>query len=413
VWGDEGGALEGLRRSEEKLRAYAESRNLVLREEQPYPGYVPAAQQPGPVKHAIWSLAGTLPGGAVGRLRHQAVFGSALGQDIAGQHTIMICRIPESVGYVPLLACRPEGLGGAMYAWDNDQRPRAKQRFESAELDRRYVVEAAEGQSQNWIFQLFSPSFIDWLAHSTPPDFGFKLDLGSFHCETPQWRGQATSLTGEVEPEALDLLLESGGRVASRIRDEVLEEAALLGEPAKADSAAAYAKFANAAKHGRIIKAILWAARLGPGDDGISKYAAERGLETESPADFHTRYIGLAMPGAATGVATGRLPGGEREGSLAWLEFSSLVDMESEYVAVATRVDRELEAAWIDAEDVGVPGAGEGLPEPAVAAAAEAGYGLSTARHAACVYMRVGGTTPGERIDSFSADAQRIIGMLR
>ena len=318
MFGDDSGALEGLRRSEEKLRAYAVSRGLALREDQPWPGYLPAAQQPGPIKHAVWSLAGRLPGGAVGRLRHQAVFGDALGMDVAGQHTIMVCRIPESVGYVPMLACRPDDLGGAMYAWDNDQRPRQSQRFESVELERRYVVEVAEGQAQNWIFQLFSPSFIDWLAHSTPQDFGFKLDLGVFTCETPQWRGQAPSLTGEVEPESLDLLLENGGKVASRIRDEVLEEAQLLGEPGEIDSAEAYAKWANAPKHGRIIKAILWAARFVPDDDGIEKYASERGLETESPARFHARYIGLAMPGAATAVASGRLPGGEREGSLAW-----------------------------------------------------------------------------------------------
>lgn len=106
MYGDESEALEGLRRSEERLGDYARSCGLVLREEQPYPGYLPAAQQPGPVKHAVWSLAGKLPGGTVGRLHHQAVFGSVFGTDIAGQHTLMVCRIPESVGYVPMLACR-------------------------------------------------------------------------------------------------------------------------------------------------------------------------------------------------------------------------------------------------------------------------------------------------------------------
>ena len=383
----------------------------MLREEHPYPGYVPAAQQIGPVKHAIWSLAGTLPGGVIGRLRHQAAFGRTMGVDVRGQHTIMICRIPESVGYVPYLSCRPDEFGGALYHWDGDHRPRAKQRFESAELDRRYVVEAADGQSQNWIFQLFTPSFIDWLAHSTPVDFGFKLDLGVFNCETPQWRGQEAALSGEVEPEALDLLLESGGKVASRIRDEVLEEAAILGEPEEADSAAAYAKWANAPKHGRLIKAILWASRLGPGDDGIGKFASDRGLEKESPAAFHSRYIGLAMPGAATGVATGKLPGGGREGSLAWLEFSSLVDMEHEYVALATQSEARLTAGWVDPEDVGVPGAGTEIAPGALAAAAAAGYGISTSERAVCVYLRTDGTTPGAEIDRFCTEAQRIVAM--
>lgn len=405
-------ALEGLRRSESKLRAYGERHGLVLREESPWPGYVPASQQPGSVKHAVWSLAGVLPGGAIGRLRHQAVFGTTLGIDVAMQHTLMICRIPESVGYVPFLGCRPDTIGGAMYAWDNDQRPKRSQVFESVELERRYKVEVAADQSQNWIYQLFSPSFIDWLARSTPPDFGFKLDLGVFHCETPQWRGQAAATTGEVEEESLDLLLENGSRVASRVRDEVLEEAALIGEPGIVDSAAAYASWANAPKHGRIIKTILWLARVGGEDDGSAKFAADRGLVTESPAQFHARHIGLAMPGAATAVATGVLPEGGREGSIAWLEFSSIVDVEQEYVAVAVMSGAQLPAVWVDPEDVGAAGVGAELPAAAVEAAAANGYGISTSERSACVYMRVSGTTPGAEIDRFAGAAQRIIALL-
>jgi len=412
MFGDDSEALEGLQRSQAALQDYADANGLTLREEQPWPGYVPAAQQPGPVKHAIWSLAGEFPGGAVGRLRHQAIFGKTLGMDVKGQHTIMVCRIPESVGYVPMLCCRPDELAGGLYYWGGDQRKRQSQRFESAELGRRYQVEVAPGQGQIWIYQLFSPAFIDWLAHETPQDFGFKLDLGVFTCETPQWRGQPGSLTGEVDSEALDLLARTGGRVASRIRDEVLEEADGLGRAAEVDSAAAYAEWANAPKHGRIIKMVLWMARFAEDDDGINKFASDRGMKTESPADFHARYIGLAMPGAATGVATGSLPGGGREGSLAWLEYSSEVDIEREYVALATAVAADLTPGWADVEDVGVPGIGEGIPAAALEAASAQGFGIATSRRAACVYMRTDGTTPGAEIDAFAAEAQRIVGLL-
>lgn len=412
MFGDESEALEGIRRSESALQAYADANGLVLREEQPWPGYVPAAQQPGPIKHAIWALAGTFPGGAVGRLRHQAAFGRTMGVDVKQQHTIMVCRIPESVGYVPMLCCRPDELTSGMYYWGGDQRKRQSQRFESVELERRYRVEVAPGQAQNWIFQLFSPSFIDWMARETPPDFGFKLDLGVFTCETPQWRGQAGSLTGEVDPEALDLLARTGGRVASRVRDEVLEEAGTFGRATEVDSAEAYADWANAPKHGRIIKAILWAARFAESDDGIGKYAKERNLETESPADFHARFIGLAMPGAATAVATGSLPGGGRVGSLAWLEFSSEVDIQHEYVAMATEVAPGLTPGWVDPSDAGVPGVGAGIPAEVLAECASAGFGIATSRRAVCVYMQTVGTTPGSEIDAFSTAAQRIAAML-
>ena len=412
VFGDDAEAFEGLRRSETALQAYADERGLVLREEQPWPGYVPAAQQPGPVKHAVWSLAGRFPGGAVGRLRHQAVFGKTFGMDVKGQHTFMVCRMPESVGYVPMLCIRPDELMSGMYHWGGDGRKRQTQRFESVELERRYLVEVAPGQAQNWIFQLFSPTFIDWLAHSTPPDFGCKLDLGVFTCETPQWRGQPGSLTGEVDPEALDLLASAGGRVAARIRDEVLEEADGLGRAAEVDSAEAYAKWANSPKGPRIVNAFLKLARLGEPDDGISKYAADRGLRSESPADFHARYIGLGMPGAATAVASGALPGSGRDGSLAWLEYSSEVDVQREYVALATPVSADQAAGWFDPDDAGVPSAGEGIATAALERCAASGFGISTTRRAACVYMRTTGTTPGERIDAFSAEAAEVAALL-
>lgn len=408
MFGDEGEALAGLRRTEEALREFGVERGLELREEQPWPGYVPAAQQPGPVKHGIWSLTGTIDGGAVVRLRHQAMFGSTLGVDVKGQHTILLSRIPESVGWVPMLCCRPDELTGGLYYWGGDARKRQSQRFESAELDRRFVVEVAPGQSQQWIYQLFSPSFIDWLARTTPVDFGFKLDLGVLTCETPQWRGQAGSLSGEVDPGALDLLLDTGGRVTTRIRDEVLEEADLRGRGAEIDSAEAYAKWATAPKHGRVVKSILWLARFAESDDGIGDYAAERGLRTESPAEFHARYIGLAMPGAATAAATGPMPGGGREGSLAWLEYSSEVDMEREYLAMASPSEHGLGTHWLDPDDVGVPGAGAGLPAEIVNAAAAAGWGVSTSRGGVCVYMRTEGTTPAAEVDRFATGAQEL-----
>jgi len=409
VLGDDAEALAGLRRTEEGLRDFAAAHGMVLREEQPWPGYVPAARQPGPVKHGLWSLAGELPGGAIGRLRHQAVFGTTLGMDVKGQHTILVSRIPESVGWVPMLCCRPDELMSGTYYWGGDGRKRQSQTFESAELDRRFEVEVAPGQSQLWIYQLFTPSFIDWLAHTTPRDFGFKLDLGVLTCETPQWRGQPGALTGELDPGALELLLETGGTVASRLRDEVLEEADGLGRAAEIDSAAAYAAWATAPKHGRIVGAILRLAQVGMDDDGTADFAAERGMSRESPADFHGRYLGLAMPGAAVGAVTGVLPGSDREGSVAWLEYSSEVDIERTYVAVAVATDGPLPVTWFDPDDVGVPGAGDDLPAAVTERVAAAGWGLSTATHAACVYMPTSGTVAGVEIDAFVTGALELL----
>jgi len=398
-------AIEGLRRSEALLRDYAAQHGLVLSAESPYPGAPPAEQQSGPVRHAVWSLAGKLPGGAPGRLRHQAVYGQTFGVEIAGQHTIMVCRLPESVGYVPMLCCRPDELTMGLYYWGGDQRPREQAKFESAELDRRYIIDYATGQDENWLYQLFSPKLVDWIAHETPPDFGFKLESGVFTCETPQWRGQATD--GEVNHEHLDLLARSGGRVAGRIRDEVLEEIAGSGAP-DGPSAAAHAEWSTGRRHGRIVGLLLKLAG-GEGDDGIAAYAESRGLTAEAPAAFHTRHIQLPLPGTATSVATGSLPGSGREGSLAWLEWSSPVDVQHEYVAVVTDLDRELPSAWVDSSEVGMPGFGDDIAPAALAAARDAGFGISTAGRSACAYAEAAGTQSKDEIDAF---AQRGVDVL-
>jgi hypothetical protein len=413
VGAGEADALSQMRAAEAGLREYAERNGLVMRLELPWPGAMPPEQQPGPIKHAAWSLAGVFPGGAVGRLRHQSVYGSTFGMKVGGHHTIMVCRLPESVGYVPMLCCRPAELGTGLYYWGGDQRKRQSKTFESVELERRYEVELAPGQSQQWLYQLFSPSFIDWLAHETPPDFGFKLDLGVFTCELPQWRGGAGP---ELDTDHLDALSAIGGRVAGRIRDEVLEEAGLRGAAQEVDSAEAYAAWANAPKHGRIVGSLMWAIGKLPGSEGpdasTREFATQRGLEMESPAHFHARYIGLAMPGAAVSAATGRVPGLDREGSVAWLEYTSEVDMQHDYVAVATPSQARLPARWVDEADLGVPGFSEGLPDAALEAAAAAGCGISTSPHAVCVYLRTEGTTPRERVDAFLETAAGIVRLL-
>jgi hypothetical protein len=315
------------------------------------------------------------------------VYGKTFGMNVAMQHTIMVCRIPESVGYVPMLSVRTEGLEPGLFYWAGDRRPREDVGgFESVELDRRYIVEVAKGQDHAWLRQLFPPSFIDWLAASTPVDFGFRLDDGVFTCECPQYRGQHRA-DGEVDEEHLDLLAGAGGKAAGRIRDEVLEEADVSWGGTSPDSAAAHAARAKGRKHGRLLGAVLKLAGGGT-DDSVKEFGSKHGLEPKDAAEFHANHIRLPLPGTATDVLTGRLPGTPVEGDLAWLKFSSAVDMERNYNAIVVEVDRELPSLWVDADDVTVPGFGAELAPAALESARLAGYGVSTAGNKVCVYMR-------------------------
>lgn len=412
---DESEAIAGLERTEARLSEYAVTRGLTVRPELIWPGMPLPREQHGPIRHACWSVSGVLPGGVAGRLRHQAVYGSTLGIKVAQQHTIMVCRIPESVGYLPMLSVRTEGLEPALFYWAGDRRPREDVGgFESVALDRRYVVEVAKGQDQAWLRQLFPPSFIDWLAASTPVDFGFRLDGGVFTCECPQYRGQHRA-DGEVDDEHLDLLAGAGGKAAGRIRDEVLEEADVSWGGTAPDSAAAHAARSGARKHGRLIGLVLKLAG-GDGDDTVKDFGKRHDMEPKDAAEFHANHIRLPLPGAASDVLAGTLPGTSTAGELAWLEFSSLVDMQRNYNAIVVQRDHDLPAAWVDADDVTVPGFGEGLPAAALAAARAAGFGVSTAGREVCVYLAsphgAASWPSGERVERFCVEAAAIAALI-
>lgn len=396
------GAIEGLERTQANLEAYAAERGLTVRPELIWPGMPLPHEQPGPIKHACWSVSGKLPGGVAGRLRHQAVYGTTFGMNIAQQHTIMVCRIPESVGYLPMLSVRTEGLEPALFYWANDRRPREDVGgFESTELDRRYIVEVAKGQDHAWLRQMFPPSFIDWLAASTPVDFGFRLDNGVFTCECPQYRGQHRT-DGEVDSEHLDLLAGAGDKAGSRIRDEVLEEADVSWGGTRPDSGAAHVARAKQPLGGRFIRML---SKFAEGvDSSVADFGKKHGMKPKDAAEFHANHIRLPMPGTADDVLEGTLPGTDRRGELAWLKFSSLVDMEKNYVALVVDTGRELASGWIDAEDVTIPGFGEGLSDRALELAKSGGLGMSTEGTKACVYIKGGypGMWPtGAEIEAF------------
>lgn len=113
-------------------------------------------------------------------------------------------------------------------------------------------------------------------------------------------------------------------------------------------------------------------------------------MEQEDAAEFHANHIRLPFPGTADDVLTGTLPGTQRAGELAWLKYSSLVDMEKNYVAVVIDTGHELGSAWLNSEDVTVPGFGENLSESALAIAREHNFGVSTDGTKACVYIKGG-----------------------
>ena len=357
---DESGAIAGLERTEERLRAYATERGLTVRPELIWPGMPLPSEQRGPIRHACWSVSGKLPGGVAGRLRHQAVYGKTFGMKVAMQHTIMVCRIPESVGYLPMLSVRAEGLEPALFYWAGDKRPREDVGgFESVELDRRYIVEVAKGQDHAWLRQLFPPSFIDWLASNTPGRLRLPPRRRRLHLRVPavprpaprRRRGRRRAPRparrrgrqgGEPDPRR-----GAGGGRRLLGRDQPRQR---RRPPGAGDGPQARPP----ARHGDEGR-----RRRSRPTTASRSSATGTGWSVKDPAEFHANHIRLPLPGTASDVLTGTLPGTGTPGDLAWLEFSSAVDLQRNYNAVVIETDRELPSLWVDADDVTIPGFGE------------------------------------------------------
>ncbi|MBN8868390.1 MAG: hypothetical protein J0H66_00750 [Solirubrobacterales bacterium] len=392
-------ALEQLRQCERDLQAYADERGLTLRTDPAFPGAQPPEEQIGPVKHAVWSLVGEMPGGAVARLRHQAIFGEMIGVDVAGHHTVMVTRLPQTVGLVPMLSLRPDEFGAGLFQWTGDGRARQEQTFESLELERRYLIEVAKGQDQQWLYRLFTPTLIDWLASSTPPDFAFRLSSGSFGCEAPQWRGQYRA-DGQVDSDHLDLLAESGGKVAGRLRDEVLEQVGLGHVPA-ARSGDANADWTGKKKRGLL--GFVSRALAGK-DDSVREFTEPRGFVPVDPSAFHMAHLELPLPAAADQVFEGRLADG-REVNLAWMEYENEIDGLRYYVALVSPIKGPGAAGmnfWLDDQELLASEDPPGIDADLAQKARGAGLGLSTGGGAICVYVSSDGWSgriPGLDID--------------
>jgi hypothetical protein len=214
-----------------------------------------------------------------------------------------------------------------------------------------------------------------------------------------------------VDEEHLDLLASAGGHCGSRIRDEVLEEADVSWGGTNPDSAAAHATRATGRKHGRLIGLVLKLAGEGA-DDSVKQFGEKHGMEPKDAAEFHANHIRLPLPGAASDVLTGPLPGTDRQGELAWLEYSSAVDLQRNYNAVVVDTGRDLRSTWLDADDVTVPGFGEGIPERALELARQGAFGVSADGTKACVYRAMppgsGGWPSGAEVEEFVPRALEI-----
>ena len=128
-------------------------------------------------------------------------------------YNVVFAQIPESQPFVPRLSCDRLGriTDDTQYGFEIRS---SRLWTESEKLNGRFKVTVSPFQDDNWLRQLFVPTFIDWLGERSPGDFSFELAYGSLLCSVEE---------DELDEAGLASLWDAGATVAKRIRDEASE----------------------------------------------------------------------------------------------------------------------------------------------------------------------------------------------
>lgn len=131
------------------------------------------------------------------------------------RYTLGLVAVPGSATLIPELYCqRKFGLRALERFEDVFRGDKERVTLESEALLEKYEIFAGRGQDANRLRQLFSPTFIVWLAEAAPEKFAFELVGGNLCCY----------VSGHKESAAeLDAVAAATGAVAARLRDEALE----------------------------------------------------------------------------------------------------------------------------------------------------------------------------------------------
>ena len=201
------------------FNVYGEQRNLVVYGRSRLPEATPLLRK-GDDRYAERTLEGELGDGVKGMLalytfEEETTDSKGNRQTNYYRYTVGIAQVPECAGVLPELYCqRKSGLRALEKLEDVFRRSKERVKLESEALDQRYEIFTATGQDPNRLRQLFSPTFIVWLAESAPEKFAFELVGGNLCCYVNGHKKKA---------DELDTMRAAAAAVATRLREESLE----------------------------------------------------------------------------------------------------------------------------------------------------------------------------------------------
>jgi hypothetical protein len=200
--------------------AYADEHGLSRSERGQLPGATPLLCK-GDERKAEEILSGPLGDGTNGTLAlytYTEVYYDKDGRHETDYHfTVAMTDVPECRERMPELYANRK-FGFRVFEKVEDVfRSKERVKFESEELDEHYEIFTNKDQDQNFLRQLFSPTFIVWMTDEAPQKFAFELTSGVLCCNVKGHKKSATELDG---------MRAAATHIAGRIRDEITESAA-------------------------------------------------------------------------------------------------------------------------------------------------------------------------------------------
>jgi hypothetical protein len=201
------------------FQVYATKRGLTLGGKARLPAATPLLRK-GDDRYAERTLAGPIAPGVEGTLvlftyEDETTDSDGNQQTNYYHYTLGMIEVPECVAHVPELYCqRKSGLRSLEKFEDVFRRSKERVKLESEVLDKKYEIFSGKGQDENWLRQLFSPTFIVWLCDSAPDKFAFELVDGTL----------VAYVNGHKEDTAdLDAVAGAAAAVATRLHGESTE----------------------------------------------------------------------------------------------------------------------------------------------------------------------------------------------
>jgi len=203
---------------EDFFAAYAAGRGLQRRSKGSLPPTTPLLRK-GDRRYAEQIMNGTLPGGYPGAIALYTYEETTT--DSEGNRDTEHYRFTVVMHDLPAVAHRLRDLhverrSGFRFLDSAEDAFRRMKRLEleSEALDRRYEIFYGEHDEELWLKQLFSPSFIVWLAERAPDGVAFEMSAG----------GLCVNIRGHHDSaDELDELCHASAVIAKRFADEISE----------------------------------------------------------------------------------------------------------------------------------------------------------------------------------------------